>query len=289
MCLRGDGLGVAGAMPQPSVVGPMLSGPRGSDTVGDPSVYASRDLLGRPESVCVMSVGIEFHNPQQAPEGDLDEARELMSEYFEAPAADLREALSDCDELILYRERVSGSVCGITRLEVIDLEVDDTAVRALVTGSVVLADAYRGRNLIHRAGAWSFLRHGLWTRRQVYWFSNMTSYRAYLLAARNMPEVWPGRHGEMSPRKRHIYEALVEHCFSRRWDPDREVCVPGELGLKPDVLEAPPSTPETDPDLQFFFETNPGFSRGEALPVLVPLGLSGFASMGLRLLRRKVN
>jgi hypothetical protein len=235
-----------------------------------------------------VTVAIEFHDPDQLSDHEIDAVVRFMSDYFQAGADELRRLLRDCDELIVYRDSASGAVCGITRLSTVDIDVDGVRARGLVTRSVVLAEEYRGRFLIHRAGFKSFLRHGLWTRRRVYWFSTMNGYRAYLLAVRNLPDVWPRRDATMPAVERSVYDTLLKRCYPSQWDPSRGVCSPNKINLAATELQIPSSRGTDDPDLQFYCERNPDYARGDALPVLVPLTWSGFLSVGMRMVRAKM-
>lgn len=231
-------------------------------------------------------VEIIFEKPNSLESESLKKVVRFMQGYSNDGDDEIVESLRDCDRLILYRDKNSGEICGTTRLRVVDLEAGGKACRALITMSVVIAEEYRGQNLTQRAGLKSFLRFGLWTLRRVYWFSLMSGFRAYLLAARYMPNTWPHRNREMSSTEERVYTALLEDQFGHLWDADRGVTRRYSGSMKPEQLQVPSKVRQRDPDVKFFCEQNPGYASGEGLPVLVRLRVVNFIVMFFRILIR---
>ncbi len=230
---------------------------------------------------------IRFEKPSQLGDERRREVIDFLRDYSGDEEAVIAESITDCDRLILYEDSDTGQVCGTTRLKIVDLEAARKRFRALVTMSVVIAEEYRGQNLIQRAGLQSFLRYGMWTFRRVYWFSLMSGFRAYLLAARYMPDVWPHRSRSFPGRERQVYEGLLEELFGELWDRDRGVTRRYRGSMKEKQLEVPEKIRRRDPDVRYFCEQNPGYSKGEGLPVLVRLRLLSFVVMMWRMVTRR--
>ena len=232
-------------------------------------------------------IAIELVDPRQMSEARIAEAVDFLLEYNEAPRDVVADGIRDCDELILYCDSTTGEIGGTTRLYVVDFEIDDEPIRVLITRSVALAESFRGKNLVQRAGFKSYLRHGLTNPRLTYWFSMMGAYRAYVMAARYVPDVWPRRDTQTPDREQKIYDWLLENHFRHIWDPDTGLCRPDRVCVDKSELALPDDAPLDDPDLQFFRERNPDHEKGMMLPVLVRLRPTAFATTAIRLLRKR--
>lgn len=231
-------------------------------------------------------ISIELLDPGLVSDTRIAEAVDFLLEYNEAPRDVVADGIRDCDELILYCDSETKEIGGTTRLYIVDFEIDDEPIRVLITRSVALAEPFRGQNLIQRAGFRSYLRHGLTSRRLTYWFSMMGAYRAYVMAARYMPGVWPRRNTKTPAREKKIYHWLLDNHFSHIWEPDTGLCRPDRVCVDKSELVIPDDAPIDDPDLQFFRERNPDHEKGMMLPVLVRLRPTAFATMAIRLLRK---
>lgn len=207
----------------------------------------------------------------------------LGERYFDLDGDWFARRLRECDRVVVYRDETTGRVCGSTTLDVVDLRHEGVEVRALVTGAVILDRSVRGRGLLQRAGLKSFLRFGLNVRRKVYWFCAFDSFHAFR-SSTAFGTSWPRRDATPDDFDLGLYDALCRRVFASRWDPARGVCTPinGRLPKRGEV-ELPRHLLSADEDAAFFVERNPGYLRGDGLPVMVPLDVANWASLGARM------
>ena len=226
---------------------------------------------------------LTFHKPAELDAETIDVVVGVMNRYVEAEPGWHRARLASADELILFRSE-AGDVLGTTLLDIIDLEHEGTPCRVLFTGGVFLDPALRGRNMIQLAGALSYLRHGLATTRRVFWFSECSTARAFLLTTRNFSRSWPRPQTE-TPEWEGLYTELCATRLGPCWRPQQGTC----KRARPVALACAricPKRQARDRDLTFFVSRNPGYLDGETLPVLVPLDLGNWLSVLGRALGR---
>lgn len=227
-----------------------------------------------------MSIAIDFVDPAALDEATVAHVDAIARRYLELEGDWFARRLRACDEVLLYRDTTSGRVVGTTTLDIVDLDHEGRRVRVLYTGAVVIDAEARGRGLLQRAGLASVWRHGLWTTRSVYWFCECDNFRAYR-SSMGYARAWPRRDVETPPVERRLYEALCRRLFGETWSPETGTCAPIEgRVLKRAVAQATPEVLAADPDVAYFVERNPGYLRGEALPILVPLDALNWLALG---------
>jgi hypothetical protein len=216
-------------------------------------------------------IRLEFIDADQLTEATLDALHAVASESLKVCRSFLARKLQSFDRIILFRDTRSSALAGCTGLKIIDVEQAGRGARIIYTGAVFLAEAWRGKNLIQRAGVASMLRYGL-TLRRLYWLSECDSFRAYLMAVRNCRDVWPRHDAEAPAFETALLETVCPNLFEGTWDPETWVCAAiSERRLKHEVAVVPEPLRERDPDAAFFVERNPGYLEAEGLTMLARL------------------
>lgn len=150
---------IARALPFPSL--PMPSRVHAEDALELPREPFNllRRVLG--------GVRLEFIHPDKLTEATIDALHAVASESMVVCRSYLAQKLRSFDRIILFRDMRRSALAGCTGLKIIDVEQAGRAARLIYTSAVFLAEAWRGKNLIQRAGMASMLRYGL-TRRRLY-------------------------------------------------------------------------------------------------------------------------
>ena len=147
-------------------------------------------------------VRLEFIHPDELTEAIIDALHVVASESMVVCRFYLAQKLRSFDRIILFRDTRRSALAGCTGLKIIDVEQAGRAARLIYTGAVFLAEAWRGKNLIHRAGVASMVRYGL-TRRRLYLLSECDSFRAYLMGVRNCRDVCTLQRRRVLPQRLH--------------------------------------------------------------------------------------
>jgi len=205
---------------------------------------------------------------------ELDEIWTVTDRYVETTRDVYEKKLKALPEVGLWRTR-DGELVGLVSLDVYRDAWNGRESIIFFTSSVVIAEAYRGRNLVVRTGLRMILREKL--RRPwlpAYWFFDTFSYKSYLLLPRYFRHYWPRRDRD-TPRE---VIAFVDHLARRRYGDDwiSESGIVRRSGTKRLRGTTAPVDASTfaDPHVRFFESRNPGHAEGDMLVCLAPLTLS---------------
>lgn len=228
---------------------------------------------------------LEFVDPRTLSASALDELFAVANGSVEIDRALFERRLKKSDWAIVVRGSRSGAAHGFVTLDVIDVEHEGVPIRLLYTGEVVFDEVAQGRQLVQRAGVASYLRFGLATRRRIYWFTDVDSYRAYLLMVK-FDTGWPRRAVEPPAFEAGLYARVATQVFGASWNARTGTCEPivGRR-LKRAAAEASDELQRRNANVAFFVGRNPGYLDGAGLPMLVPLNAKNIWSVAVRTLR----
>lgn len=177
---------------------------------------------------------------------------------------------------------------GFSTVTVDRVEVGGREVVAVFSGDTVLEATHRGQGALQ----WAFFRYIVATKlrnphRLVVWFLITKGYKTYLLLSRNFTTWWPRRDAPTPPWARALLLRLATDRFGDALDPDALVLRfdRDHERLKPDVA---PTDGQTDPDIRFFAQANPGHADGDELCCLGVVNARLALTWPLRRLRRSV-
>jgi len=183
--------------------------------------------------------------------------------------------------------RMNDSLLGMAAIDVYPAEFRGQKLVVIATRHVLIREAWRGRNLLQKLGARTFLatrlQHPL---RPIYWFFDTFSYKSYLLLPRNFRQFWPRREEPVPEPRAALISQLAMQTYGEAWRPELGVVV--RSGQKRLRSSAAPLVlgPGADPELEFFARANPGHPDGDMLICLCPLTLSNWLSLARKALQR---
>jgi hypothetical protein len=182
---------------------------------------------------------------------------------------------------------MNDSLLGMAAIDVHPTEFRGRKLVVISTAHVLIREVWRGRNLLQKLGARTFLATRLrYPLQPIYWFFDTFSYKSYLLLPRNFREFWP-RHEQPTPEPHAaLMDQLATQTYGPAWQPARGIVVrSGQKRMRstvaPLVLGA-----GADPALEFFARANPGHPDGDMLICLCPLTLSNWVSLARKALQR---
>jgi len=214
-----------------------------------------------------------------------DEIWTLTEEFYDVERPFAEAELRRRQSIAMFR--MNDSLLGMAAIDVCPVEFRGTTLIVIYTAHVLIREAWRGRNLLQKLGARTFLatrlRHPF---HSIYWFFDTFSYKSYLLLPRNFREFWP-RHDAPTPQPRAaLIDQLATWLYGPSWRPERGVVA--RSGQKRMRASAAPLLlgPGSAPELEFFSRANPGHAEGDMLVCLCPLTLSNWLSLGRKALKR---
>ncbi len=156
------------------------------------------------------------------------------------------------------------------------------------TNWAVIDPALRGQNLIQRAGFRSFVKYRLrHPSMRLYWLFGASTYKSYLLLARNFRDYWPRRGHAWPERERALVHDVMARAGGPGWDPSAGVIRrQGVSRYHEGVVDDDPAA-LADPDVAFYAAANPGQAEGDTLLCICPLDLPNWLAIARRVVSRR--
>lgn len=230
---------------------------------------------------------------QQAPTSALGERdwAELLPFFratYELDMDGLKASILNRTHLLRVRERASGRLVGTTAFGVTPVTLPSGAsARVFYGGDVLLIPNLRGSGLVQEMAARvvlaELLRHPFTTH---YGFGVALTHFMYLGVVRSFADAWPRHDRETPPEIRSVIESVGRMAYPRTWRSADEPVEVGRRGRERDLVISEKMMQA--PDVRFFVDRNPGYSRGTALPFLVKIDARNLALLCLRSLRKLV-
>lgn len=225
------------------------------------------------------------HATAELSQAHWDEIWTLTEEFFDVEREYAEAELRRRQKIAMFR--MNDSLLGMAAIDVYPTEFRGRRLIAISTAHVLIREAWRGRNLIQKLGARTFLATRLrYPFRPIYWFFDTFSYKSYLLLPRNFRRFWP-RHDQPTPEPcAALIDQLATQMYGPAWRPARGVVV--RSGQKRMRSSAAPLVlgPGSEPEMEFFARANPGHAEGDMLVCLCPLTLSNWVSVAQKALQR---
>lgn len=217
------------------------------------------------------------------------EAQEICTFYrrfSERDGARFIEQLRLQPEIFLYRDH-EGILRVFGCVEVIDMEHDGQTFGLLYTKWTAVDPAFRGRQLTHLQGLRALLRYRLrHPLTPAYWYVWTSSYKSYLVLARNFVDRWPHRDQPWPALEAALLKKALQHHGVTDYDPATGLIRrDGSTRYVDHVGDH--HAPAGDPDVAFYAAINPNQAGGDTVACLARLDtrnalrLAGRLAVGL--------
>ena len=209
----------------------------------------------------------------------------LTSEFYDVEREYSQSELRRRQSIAMFR--MDDTLLGMAAIDTYAATFRGRDIVVLHTSHLLIREHWRGRNLVQKLGARTFLAARLrYPLRPIYWFYDALSYKSYLLLPRNFRTFWP-RHDQPTPEPQAaLIDQLATQAYGPAWRPARGVLVrSGRRRLRPTasplILDS-----DSEPELAFFARANPGHASGDTLVCLCPLTASNWLSLARKAFHR---
>jgi hypothetical protein len=216
---------------------------------------------------------------------DWDEIWLLTSEFYDVERDYAERELRRRQDVATFH--MGDALIGMAVIDTCLTTFRGRNIVVLHTSHLLLREPWRGRNLVQKLGARTFLAARLrYPLRPIYWFYDALSYKSYLLLPRNFRTFWPRFDSPTPEPQAALINQLATQAFGPAWRPARGVVVRSGLRrLRPTtaplILDS-----DSEPDLAFFARANPGHASGDTLVCLCPLTASNWLSLARKAFHR---
>ncbi|MCO6487779.1 MAG: hypothetical protein J5I98_05135 [Phaeodactylibacter sp.] len=183
---------------------------------------------------------------------------------------------------------LNGKIIGFTGLRISRAVIDSKKHLFIYFGQTVIDKAHRGKSLIPVTGARLYLMfwREILSSRTFFWADALT-YKAYLVFAKSLEEFYP-TYQQKNPQ--HI-QKVIDYIGQEHYGKDYNFglgTVSKDQVLVNDPCASIPLKYRKDPDIRFYVQANPGYTRGQGLITLAPLSGTNFMKLARRLMMKAV-
>ena len=210
---------------------------------------------------------------------------ELYARYYDATDCRLFSSdLQDKDHVIVLTDQ-RHQLQGFSTLAILSFALDGARHRAIFSGDTIIDHRHWGEHAL----AFSWIRLAGRIKRHepavpLYWFLIVKGHRTYRYLPAFSRSYYPTWRHATPPREQALMTHLASMRFSECYDArSGVVSFPASRGqLKPEWATVPPDDLRK-PDVRFFLERNPGYTRGDELVCLTELCPENLRSLARRL------
>ena len=217
--------------------------------------------------------------------------RELGKEQLSSTEG-LVEDLSKRERLAVFASPNQSEIAGISTYDIVKENFEGRDAVMIFSGNTWVHPDWRGRNLTTWFGLSTFLRVRLsYPFTPIYLFFGSSNYKSYLFISRNLKTYWPRRDRSTPEWESRYIQHLAQRVYNATICPETLVWKEGARRSFTQSDTGAGERAATDPDIQYYVSTNPGYVHGERLMCLAPLSLSnivvGLWSILTRSVRRR--
>ena len=218
---------------------------------------------------------------------DRDAMYELFTQHFDHTDRDRFENdLAKKRWVLQLKEIDSERLCGFSSQVLLRFSCQGRNLRAIFSGDTIVDPKYWGETALIRE--WGRLVARLLKSNEdepLYWFLISKGYKTYRFLPVFFREFYPRFDRSTPPWAQALLDVLANRLFPNQYDADRGIVVasPDKDRLRPELARVE-STRLADPHIQFFLNSNPGYTLGDELCCLAPLKFDNFTPAGIRLL-----
>jgi hypothetical protein len=231
------------------------------------------------------SIVTRVAKPAQLTARDWDDIWLLTSEFYDVEREYAEGELRRRQNIAMFR--MGDALLGMAAIDTYLTTFRGRDIVVLHTSHLLIREHWRGRNLVQKLGARTFLASRLrYPLRPIYWFYDALSYKSYLLLPRNFRTFWPRYDAPTPEPQAALIDQLATQAYGPAWRPARGVVVrSGQRRLRPTtaplILDS-----DSKPELTFFARANPGHASGDTLVCLCPLTASNWFSVARKAFQR---
>lgn len=225
--------------------------------------------------------GFTYRNGQHLSDAEVQDISSFYSRFSERDRDKFVDQLRLQPDIFLYRDR-GGALRAFGCVEVIEMPHDGQTYGLLYTKWAAVDPAFRGQRLLHVQGLRALLRFRLiHPTTPVYWYLWTSSYKSYLVLARNFVDRWPPHSEPWPPLEAALLRKALLHHGVRDYDPltglirrDGATRYVDHVGNDPALLQ--------DPDAAFYAAINPNQAGGDTVACLARLDARNVAYLAGR-------
>lgn len=183
---------------------------------------------------------------------------------------------------------LNGKIVGFTGLRINRAVIGGKKHLFIYFGQTVIHTAHRGKSLIAVTGARLYLKfwREILSSRTFFWADALT-YKAYLVFAKSLEEFYPTYRQETPADIQQVIGHIGQEHYGQNYNIGLGTVCKDQILVNDPCINIPLKYRQ-DPDIRFYTEANPGYTRGQGLITLAPLSGTNFMKIVGRLMMKAV-
>lgn len=213
-----------------------------------------------------------------------EEMWEVYRHYYHYDKAYFMARIARNNYYSFYRH--AGRLVGFTGLRINRTSLGGGRQFMVYFGQTVIEDAYRGLSLIPQTGVKICQR--FWKdilRSKVYFWADALTYKAYLVFAKSVPEMYPSFREETPAEIKTIRDYLGKTHYAETFDVETGT-IQKETVWVNDTTMMIPQRYQQDSDIRFFVSANPQYKEGHGLLTIAPMHRRNISSLIVRQVKK---
>lgn len=227
-----------------------------------------------------MAIKILLLEKAQLSETQKEKMWNIYSEFYHYDYDHFKTKMEGITHFSLYLK--DEKIVGFTGLKINDLHQNKVRHFLIYFGQTIVLPAHRGKSLIPSTGAKLCIRfwRQLLFSKAWFWFDAL-SYKAYLVAAKSVPELYPSYRKSTPTKTQDLIESIGALHYGAQFQAAQGV-VRKEKNYINDLSVQVKETDLKDPDVRFYAEQNKTHTKGDGLLTFVPLNWNNVYALCVR-------
>lgn len=222
-----------------------------------------------------MKLRYEYSTPEKLSEAEICRLFSLMEETYDScDKGQFIEDLLEKDDLILLKDQ-ANTIQGFTTLISSSVCINGEQARVVFSGDTLISREYWGTPTLAVATVRYFCKLYNKDMAPLYWILISKGYRTYRFMPLYFHEFWPRLDSTIPAQIKAIRDKYITKKYGSRYNSERAIISADESQyyLNSEQQECHGSS---RPDVAFFLEANPGYTKGDELVCICEISPENF-------------
>lgn len=202
---------------------------------------------------------------------------EVYQKYYHYTKSDFLARIEKNNFYSFYKK--DNKIVGFTGLRIDKTKVQGRKQLLVYFGQTVVDEKYRGQSLIPVTGAKLCLKY--WKEMlsaDVYFWADALTYKAYLVFAKSVAEMYPSRKNSMPESMKQIIDHIGHLYYKQTYCPKTGTIQKDKILVNDSTMRIPLKY-TADEDIRFYLKANPLFREGHGLLTITPMNRTNIGNL----------
>ena len=212
---------------------------------------------------------------------------QIYNKYYEVDRTAFFNRFTSNDFYAIYKD--GEDIIGFTALRIRPITTQDGTFMTFYLGQSVIEQEFRGGSLIPKTCFNLFVQHFMnHPFMPLYVWCDALTYKPYMIFANAMERFYPSRQHTMTPKIRRLINKIGQTYYPDSFDPQTGTVMKGSNVID-DITAVIDEQKMQHPDIHFFTQANPKYTKGHGLITIAPINFRNFVSLIRKIANKKMS